>query len=469
MWIASPDEPVVVVIAVVDLHATHLPALPSLDRALTGATRWSDAMSGGAGAAAALSLIDGRVPLDHLREPGEVLERAQRADWQVEVLGVAATLRSEPEWVDAGLSHVPVRAARAPLPSLDGLPAGRQWRVLLLDPFSRNEDPLRPRPGEQNPAGRAWLEEVLAPWIVAQRTGPLAARLHVVLTGIPRAPLRDQRARAMPGGGSVPDALHVPLVWAGPNRIPATIDAPTLVHACIAASLGRAASPAPVARRASAWWSDHCGGVYVELPATAHAPAAGAWIDERGIWSPAEGSADALAARRTEFDAASLAYGFDAGSRPRLWCAVRGSEEIDFVDLSLVGDGLDSTLTGWALEEIDHVREATARVHTFSLAAETRGDGAIVELPWPPLPIEIRVGSGLNDSGIAGVEFHAGAATRSVGLGSLRLAPFTRVFWRAASGAWPDSTDTWWPTAPVGVHVIVSTQRETPVAATWED
>lgn len=461
-WIVESEDPVVIVIGVVDLRASELAVLPRLQQALQGGTQWTDALSAGAGAAAALALVDGRAPLTHLREPGV----EQRAEWDLRVLEVAATLRSEPEWVDARLQGVVIRHARAPLPSLDDLPAGRVCRVLLLDPFSHEVPPLRPRPGDPDGAGRAWLEEDLAGWITAQRAGPLAGRLHVVLTGIPRAPARDQRARALPGGGPVPQALQVPLVWATPHTtVTERSPEPVLVHELLARALGAATTATPW--RWSAWWSDHCGGMYVELPATDRWPAARAWIDERGGWTAVEG--EALAARQAELDAATLRLGFGSTTPPRLWCALRGSEEIDFVDLHVVADGIDSMLTGWALEDIDIVRTGTPRVSTLALAAEPRGDGALIELPWPPRAIEVRLGDELQDSGVFGASYFAGESSRAVSLGNVRLAPFTRNFWRAASGAWPARADDWWPDAAVGVHLILSTQEAGPEPASWVD
>jgi hypothetical protein len=75
----------------------------------------------------------------------------------------------------------------------------------------------------------------------------------------------------------------------------------------------------------------------------------------------------------------------------------------------------------------------------------------------------------MREASLLGIGMHAGSASRAIGIGSVRLAPFTRAFWRAAAGGWPVRADGWWEGAAVGVHLVISDQAAAPLAAVWED
>ena len=64
---------------------------------------------------------------------------------------------------------------------------------------------------------------------------------------------------------------------------------------------------------------------------------------------------------------------------------MRGSEAVDFVDFSLFAHmPLSGRLVPWALEDIDNAWTPNDNAVRYSLGAEDRADGVVLDLGWPP-------------------------------------------------------------------------------------
>lgn len=191
------------------------------------------------------------------------------------------------------------------------------------------------------------------------------------------------------------------------------------------------------------------------------------WSDPEGfVFAADDPTVDTPAAR----DALSGRLATELfGGTPRAWIAVRGSEVVDFVDLSLFGHmPLTGRLEAWALEDIDTRWDPNENSARYSLGAEDLGDGVVLDLGWPPFQFEVRITGEFADGPWLGPPVHLGLDARSWGFRALRVAPFSRAFWLASSG-WPEDAATWWPDAPVGVHVGIRGTADTPVPAVLEE
>ena len=197
------------------------------------------------------------------------------------------------------------------------------------------------------------------------------------------------------------------------------------------------------------------------------------------VWSGPEGfvfAADPPAADTRQARAALTTGLADAlfGGTPRAWIAVRGSEAVDFVDFSLFAHmPLSGRLVPWALEDIDNAWTPNDNAVRYSLGAEDRADGVVLDLGWPPYRFEVRLTGALQDAidehGWLGTPMYLGPDATSWGFGALVVEPWSRAFWLASARAWPDAADDWWPTAPVGVHVMIDGAADAPAPATFDE
>ena len=96
-------------------------------------------------------------------------------------------------------------------------------------------------------------------------------------------------------------------------------------------------------------------------------------------------------------------------------------------------------------------------------------DGVFLDLGWPPARFELRLDGPMAEASWLGPPVLLGEASTPWALGSLELEPWSYAFWLASAGTWPDAADTWWPTARVGMHVVIDGRSIAPTPADWSD
>ncbi|HKK72071.1 MAG TPA: hypothetical protein VKA86_12690 [Candidatus Krumholzibacteria bacterium] len=454
----------IVAIGVVDLRPGDVdPAvLPALVSAAEDAVHWTDARASGTGTAGALAVLDGRPALDQVRTPRDPASAWEDAGRRFEVHGIAPTLRSEPEASRALGADVAV--VGNDLASFDPPPDGGV-HALLVDPFATGTPPGPPAPGASRVEGLRWIDTDLVDRIDALRE---REGVHVLLYGIVRSPGRTRAAPFGPGRSDDPVAsLTVPVLWWEPRTDArgARLDTPITARDPVSTILGRERRSA--GQRWAVWFNAGGGGVALEVGERVLVHRGQGPFELRAV---ADGSAEGPDLADDEpSTATALADRFAEilfGRRPRAWIALRGSEAVDFVDLTVL---TSAAVEPWALEDIDTVRDDHPRILRCNLAAEPRADGVVVELGWPPVPVEARITGSLDQASWLGPLVHLGQEARIWGRSTLRLEPWSRAFWTASSGTWPEAADSWWRDAPVGLHAIVTGDRNAPAPATWAD
>lgn len=393
------------------------------------ANRWAKST----GLLAAAAALDLRTPLAILREPRRIDEIA---GLDLELAGVSPRLRSAHlfDQLFASAHVIDDTEELSELPFHDGLPV----RAFLLDSSTDLEALLR--------AIRGWYAET-------ERT------LFVTVFGFPRR-IEDPRRD-----------LKVPVYSWSPGEVQETFVREDRSPLSVGSGNGISADGSehwldgtPSDFQTAAWpgEGDARGGVFATNGALS-------------MWSEAEGfvfhedvaGADTPTARE-ELSTRLATELF--GGVPRAWIAVRGSEVVDFVDLSVFGHmPLTGRVTPWALEEIDTVWEPNANSVRYSLGAEDLGDGVVLDLGWPPFAFEVRLAGALSGGHWLGAPMYVGADATSWGFRALKVEPFSRAFWLATAGGWPKDADAWWPDAPIGVHVRIDGTADTPVPAVLEE
>lgn len=453
-------EDTLVAIGVVGLRPTDVdPAtLPTLSTAAETAVRWTDVLASGTGTAGALAVLDGRPALDHVRRPRDPAVVWQRVGRGFTLHGIAPTLRSEPEAARALGADVALAGHDLTdfAPATDG-----GVHALLVDPFAHD---ARPAPGAARTEGLRWIDTQLV-----ERIEELRARngVHVLLFGIVRSPRRSLAPPFGPGADGPVAGLRVPMLWWAPEGEGGghVVDTPITARDPLATVLGL--EPRPTAERWATWFNANGGGVVLATAdrALVHrgkGPLELFALDGGSVVGPDLADAEPATVDSLGTRLATILF----GGRPRAWIAVRGSEAVDFVDLTVL---TTAPVAPWALEEIDTVRDGHDRVFRVDLAAEPRADGVIVDLRWPPVPVEARITGAMAEASWLGPLVHLGVPRRNWGRSTLRLEPWSRAFWAAGAGSWPERADTWWRDAPVGLHAVVAGTASVPAPATWSD
>ncbi len=432
--------------------------LPALAAAAGNAVRWTDALASGTGTAGALAVLDGRPALEQTRRPRNPAVAWERSGRGFTVHGIAPTLRSEPEAARA--LGADVTLVRRDLTQF-APPADGGVHALLVDPFA---DDAPPAPGAARNDGLRWIDTDLADRIEALHA---RAGVHVLLFGIVRSPRRSLVPPFGPGDDGPVAGLRVPMLWWEPRadgrgRV---VDTPIAARDPLATILAQ--EPRPTRERWATWFNVNGGGVVVTTAdrALVHR-GKGSFelfaLDGGSVVGPDLADAEPATVDGLGTRLAKILF----GGRPRAWIAVRGSDAVDFVDLTVL---TTAPVVPWALEEIDTVRDGHDRVFRVDLAAEPRADGVVVDLPWPPVPVEARISGAMAEASWLGPLVHLGVPRRNWGRSTLRLEPWSRAFWTASAGTWPETADTWWRDAPVGLHAVMAGTGEVPAPATWSD
>jgi len=421
------DDVRIVLVAIEDLHTADienaLREYPGLRRPdVVRAAAWAT----GTGIEAVASALSGRPAIDHVRSPQRL--RPAVEGFSFTTRGVSPSLRSrfgfEPIFgnepgghllVHDGAIHA-ISPPRGPAINLVMLDADTELAALLVSVIH-------------------WADTMEPGW-------------HVKLIGFPSAiedPARD---------------LYVPVYDWAPRGSGETVvvDAPQSLTTALWGTKEHAGF------RWAAWPESRGtrGGVFATDGRLS------VWSDLDGFVFAAEDTVGGTPAARVDLTT-RLADELFGGS-PRALIAVRGSETVDFVDLSVFGhQPLAGRIAPWALEDIDTVWEPNANSARFSLGAEDRGDGVVLDLGWPPFRFEARLTGEFAQGSWLGAAMYTGRSARSWGFRAIQVEPFSRAFWLASAGGWPEMAAGWWPDAPVGVHVLIDGKADTPVPALLDE
>lgn len=410
----EPTAPPPIVVAVADLDAAAVDAAIAAAGHRAPDLVLTRVFASGAGVAAAVTPFGRRPALDVLLDPRPLALEGR----PVVLHGVSRSLRSRP-------AHRTIFDA-APIVTDDDLPT------------------LGPR------------DDVAVPFVLLDATVDAAAVLDAIATW--RRSRDDDPTVVLYGFpdrvGDPARDLFVPVyVWSSGADGVARVDSTT--HDLTGRFLDPLPSPDDDFR-----WAAWPGGVFARDGATSLRST------PEGFAYGGAGASDPVARQALADRLAVTLF----GGPPRVWIAVRGSEAVDFVDLSVFGHmPLTSRLTPWALEDIDNVWAPNDNAVRYSLGAEGQGDGALLDLGWPPFRFELRLTGTLKDSlaehGWLGTPMYVGAPPTLQGFDTLVVEPWTRTFWRASAGNWPARADDWWPGAPAGVHVGIDGGADAPAPA----